>query len=141
MTQLNAAISAYRSGSQQVHPLVGVVKLYDEVLRRIGKAIEGTEAKKFEDAYIHVSRASLILRGLAGNLRADIGGAEGAEISSILKQTYVTNMIALHTSYGKKDAPQRYRKIRSGLLELRNAWAVTAGMAELRLEGGAGRGQ
>lgn len=127
-----AALNAYRSVATQVHPLLAVVKLYDEVLRRIGRAIEGTEARKFEDAYIHISRASLILRGLASNLRGDI--ADGTEIVGILKQTYVTNMIALHTSYGKKDAVQRYRKIRSGLLELRNAWARTAGVAELRLE-------
>lgn len=127
-----AALNAYRSVATQVHPLLAVVKLYDEVLRRIGRAIEGTEARKFEDAYIHISRASLILRGLASNLRGDI--ADGTEIVGILKQTYVTNMIALHTSYGKKDAIQRYRRIRSGLLELRNAWARTAGVAELRLE-------
>lgn len=127
-----AALNAYRSVATQVHPLLAVVKLYDEVLRRIGRAIEGTEARKFEDAYIHISRASLILRGLASNLRGDIAG--GTEIVGILKQTYVTNMIALHTSYGKKDAIQRYRRIRSGLLELRNAWARTAGVAELRLE-------
>jgi flagellar protein FliS len=40
-------------------------------------------------------------------------------------------MIALHTAYGKKDAVARYRKIRSGLLELRNAWATVAGMSQL----------
>ena len=135
MTQLNTALDAYRMASRQVHPLVAVVKLYDEALRRISRAIEGTEAKKFEDAYINVSHASLILRGLAGNLRSDLGGESGAEFARALKQTYVTNMIALHTSYGKKDAPQRYRRIRNGLLELRNAWAVTAGMAELPLDG------
>lgn len=139
MTDRHAALTAYRTAATQVHPLVAVVKLYDEVLRRIGRAIEGLEARKFEDAYIHVSRASLILRGLAGNLRSDVPEAE--EIIGVLKQTYVTNMIALHTSYGKKDATQRYRKIRAGLLELRNAWAQTAGVAELRLDGEAGGGR
>lgn len=134
MTQLNTALDAYRTAARHVHPLVAVVKLYDEALRRISRSIEATEAKKFEDAYVNVSHASLILRGLASNLRSDLGSADGAEIASTLKQTYVTNMIALHTSYGKKDAPQRYRRIRNGLLELRNAWAVTAGMAELPIE-------
>jgi len=128
------AINAYRTASTQVHPLVAVVKLFDEALRRIGRAIEGTEARRFEDAYINISRASLILRGLAGNLRFDVGGAAGSDLARTLKQTYVTNMIALHTSYGKKDAPDRYRRIRSGLLELRNAWALAAGMPEARLE-------
>lgn len=137
MTNPQAALNAYRSAATQVHPLVAVVKLYDEVLRRIGRAIEGTEAKRSEEAYIHISRASLILRGLASNLRADASGAN-AEMVGVLKQTYVTNMIALHTSYGKKDAVKRYRKIRAGLLELRNAWALSAGVAELRLEGETG---
>ena len=134
MTAPNAAIAAYRQGATQVHPLVAVVKLYDEVLRRIGRAIDGLEARRFEEAYVDVSRASLILRGLAGNLRGELAGEGGPEIASTLKQTYVTNMIALHTSYGKRDAPQRYRKIRSGLLELRNAWAEVAGMAQLNLD-------
>jgi len=42
----------------------------------------------------------------------------------------------LHSSYGKKDAVERFRKIRTGLLDLRNAWAQTAGMAELGIETG-----
>lgn len=131
---LKHAIGAYRTAATTVHPLVAVVKLYDEALRRIGLAIEGTEAKRHEEAYINISRASMILRGLAANLRFDVGGAEGSALAATLKQTYVTNMIALHTSYGKKDAPARYMRIRRGLLELRNAWAVTAGMAEISIE-------
>jgi len=125
------AIGAYRVAATQVHPLVAVVRLFDETLRRISKAAQCLEAKQFEDAYIHVSRASLILRGLARNLRSDLGGKAGEELSGTLKQAYVANMIALHTAYGKKDAAARYRRIRAGLLELRNAWAVVAGMPEL----------
>lgn len=125
------AIGAYRAAATQVHPLVAVVKLFDETLRRISQAAQCLETKQFEDAYIHISRASLILRGLARNLRFDVGGQAGEELSGTLKQAYVTNMIALHTAYGKKDASARYRRIRAGLLELRNSWAVVAGMREL----------
>jgi len=128
MTQTLAhAIGAYRTAATQVHPLVAVVKLFDETLRRIALAISSIEAKRHEDAYVHISRASLILRGLAGNLNFELG----KDVAETLKRTYVTNMIALHTAYGKKDAVARYHKIRSGLLELRNAWATVAGMAEL----------
>lgn len=134
MIAQQAALNAYKTVATQVHPLVAVVKLYDEVLRRISGAIERTETKHYDEAYTHISRASLILRGLASNLRADVAGPGGGEIVGILKQTYVTNMIALNVSVGKKDAAQRYRKIRAGLLELRNAWAETAGMATLRLD-------
>lgn len=128
MTQnLAQAIGAYRVAATQVHPLVAVVKLFDETLKRIALAIASIEDKRHEDAYIHISRASLILRGLAGNLTFD----KGEDVAKTLQTTYVTNMIALHTAYGKKDAVARYRKIRSGLLELRNAWATVAGMPEL----------
>lgn len=128
MTQTLAhAIGAYRVAATQVHPLVAVVKLFDETLRRIALAVHSIENKRHEDAYVHISRASLILRGLAGNLNFEAGG----DVAETLKQTYVTNMIALHTAYGKKDAVARYRKIRSGLLELRNAWATVAGMSQL----------
>ena len=126
------AIGAYRTAATQVHPLVAVVKLYDEVLRRISLAVAGTEAKRFEEAYIHISRATLILRGLAGNLRGDLAGPAGADMARTLKQTYVTNMLALNAAYGKKDAVQRFRTIRGGLVELRNAWAQIAGMEQIR---------
>jgi flagellar protein FliS len=128
MTQnLAHSIGAYRVAAMQVHPLVAVVKLFDETLRRIALTISSIEEKRHEDAYVHVSRASLILRGLAGNLNFEAG----RDVAETLKQTYVSNMIALHTAYGKKDAVARYRKIRSGLLELRNAWATVAGMSQL----------
>ncbi len=122
------AIGAYRTAATQVHPLVAVVKLFDEVLRRIALAADGAEARQFEASYAHVTRATLILRGLAGNLRSDLGGPAGEDMARTLKQTYVTNMLALHAAYGKKDAARRFRTIRSGLVELRNAWAQLAGM-------------
>ncbi|MDR3476224.1 MAG: flagellar protein FliS [Devosia sp.] len=123
MSNLNQALAAYRLAATQVPPLTAVVKLYDEALRRIGRAIVDTEERRIEEAYINISRASLILRGLSSNLRFD----KGEELARMLKQTYVANMIALHTSFGKPDAVTRYRRIAGGLLELRNAWAEIAG--------------
>ncbi|RYE60120.1 MAG: hypothetical protein EOP20_03400 [Hyphomicrobiales bacterium] len=128
MTQThNQAIAAYRVVATQVHPLVAVVKLFDEVLRRVRKAQGDTQSRHMEDAYINISRASLILRGLSSNLRAE----HGADIASTLKQTYIANMVALHTAFGKPDAVARYDKIIEGLLSLRNAWAEVAGMPEV----------
>jgi|GEM_PF-1454118 len=123
MTNLNQALAAYRNAAIQVTPIVAVVKLYDEALRRIRRAMQDTRDRKIEDAYINISRASLILRGLSSNLRFD----KGQELAEILKQTYVANMIALHTSFGKPDAVERYERIAAGLTELRNAWAEIAG--------------
>lgn len=118
------ALSAYRVAATQVHPLVAVVRLFDEVLRRIRKAQVESSARRMEEAYIHVSRASLILRGLSSNLRFD----SGEDVAETLKQTYIKNMIALHTAFGKPDAVERYDRILDGLTDLRNAWAETAGM-------------
>jgi len=123
----NSAVSAYRVGATQVHPMVAVVKLFDEVLRRIRMTIRDTEARKMEDAYINISRASQILRGLAGNLRHEAG----ADMAETLQNAYTTNMIAMHTSFGKPDAVERYNRIMGGLIELRNAFAGIAGMAEI----------
>jgi flagellar protein FliS len=121
---LDTAISAYRTAATQVHPLVAVVRLFDEALRRIRRAIEDSRARRMEDAYINISRASTILRGLNSNLRFDWD----AELAATLRQTYIHNMVALHTSFGKRDAVERYTKIAEGLTELRDAWAALAGM-------------
>lgn len=131
--RVSHALSAYRMAASQVHPLVAVVRLFEDAARRVGAAADLLEARRFEEAYVHITRVSLILRGLARNLRDDLSGAEGKELAGLLKHTYVTNLMALHTAYGKKDAPARYRRIRAGLWELRNAWAVVAGMPETAL--------
>jgi len=124
---LGQALSAYRVAASQGHPLVIVVKLYDEALRQIGKAMEQTEARRIEEAYLHITKASMILRGLSSNLRFD----KAPELAQTLKETYVRNLVALHTSFGKPDALERYARIAIGLTELRNSWALGAGMAEV----------
>lgn len=118
------AVGAYRQAATQVHPMVAVVKLFDEVLRRIRRTQLDHQNKRMEDAYNNISRASLILRGLAANLRPD-GETDMAET---LKHTYIANMIAMNTAFGKPDAVERYDKIIEGLKDLRNAWAEIAGM-------------
>jgi len=122
---IGTAISAYRLAANQVHPLVAVVRLFDETLRRVARAVEDTRARRVEDAYVNITRASLILRGLSSNLRYD----KGEDMADTLKETYIANLVALHTAFGKPDAPERYLRIMTGLTELRNAWAETAGMA------------
>jgi len=124
----SSAVSAYRAAAGQAHPMVAVVRLFDEVLRRIRLAIRDTEDKKIEDAYIHISRASLILRGLAGNLRFE----QDADLAKTLQDAYIQNMIALHTAFGKPDMAERYAAIMAGLTELRNSWAEIAGFAPVQ---------
>jgi flagellar secretion chaperone FliS len=118
------AALAYRTAATRVHPLVAVVRLYDEAIRLIRKGSEAAQAKKPEQSFISINRASTILRGLSHNLNF----GKGEELAQELLQAYTRNILALHISFGKPDAPERYRKIAAGLGELRDAWAVVAGM-------------
>lgn len=119
------AMSAYRNAAAQVHPNVAVVKLYDVAIRSIRQAINAMNQGQIENTYIEITKACKVLRGLSSNLRA----SPDNDMAETLKNTYVVNMIALHSAFGKPDAEQRYIRIGDGLLELRNAWAEIAGMA------------
>lgn len=125
MTSQQQALSAYRNVASQVHPKVAVVKLYDVAIASIRDAIRAAAAGQVEDGYIAVNHACKVLRGLSSNLRGD------NEMCKMLQSTYVVNMIALHGAFGKRDAERRYRRIIEGLIELRNAWAVVAGMRQI----------
>ncbi|WEK03295.1 MAG: flagellar protein FliS [Candidatus Devosia phytovorans] len=119
----NAAFAAYRAAAATVHPRVAVVRLYDVALRSIRQAILANRDRKIEDAYIAINKACQVLRGLSSNIIGD------DDMAQTLRQTYLANMISLHSAFGKPDAEQRYVRIAAGLLELRNAWAGVAGMA------------
>lgn len=126
MTSQQQALSAYRNVAAQVHPKVAVVKLYDVAILAVRDAIKAAATGRVEDGYIAVNKACKVLRGLSSNLRGD------GEMTKLLQSTYVVNMIALHGAFGKPDAERRYRRIIDGLIELRNAWAVLAGMPQSR---------
>lgn len=131
MTQtMTRAISAYRATSASVHPLVAVVRLFDEMLVQIRRGIQATEARRHEDSFIAIAKAGLILQGLSHNLRFDKGG----DVAETLLTTYTQNCVALHTAYGRPDAVARYKAIAAGLAELRDSWAVAAGMRTLAQE-------
>ncbi|AVO45957.1 flagellar export chaperone FliS [Phreatobacter cathodiphilus] len=131
MTQtMTRAISAYRTTSASVHPLVAVVRLFDEMLVQIRRGVQAIEARRHEDSFIAIAKAGLVLQGLSHNLRFDMGG----DVAETLLSTYTKNCIALHTAYGKPDAVARYRTIAAGLAELRDAWAQAAGMRTLAEE-------
>jgi len=118
----DAAFAAYRSAAAAVHPRVAVVRLYDVALRAIREAITASRARRIEDAYIAINKASQILRGLSSNVVGD------DDLAATLRQVYLANLLALHSAFGKPDCERRYMVIAAGLLELRNAWAVVAGM-------------
>lgn len=125
----NQAMSAYRNAAAQVHPNVAVVKLYDVAIRSIRLAIDARNQGHVEETYVAITKACQVLRGLSSNLRT----IPDNDMAETLKNTYVVNMIALHSAFGKPDAERRYIKIAEGLLELRNAWAEIAGMMPQKL--------
>ncbi|WP_342361768.1 flagellar export chaperone FliS [Terrarubrum flagellatum] len=127
-SKLNTGIAAYRMAATQVHPRVAIVKLFDQMLFLLRRAITATEAKKHEESYINIVKTSMILRALIQNLRFDLA----EQMSTDLMRTYNRNIVALHMAYGKPDAIARYQKIAEGLAELRDAWAIVAGMPTLK---------
>lgn len=118
----DAAFAAYRSAAATVHPRVAVVRLYDVALRAIREAILANRARRIEEAYVAVNRACQVLRGLSSNVVGD------DDVATSLRHVYLSNMLSLHSAFGKADCEPRYIKIAGGLLELRNAWAEIAGM-------------
>ncbi len=124
MNQHAYSLAAYRSAAAQVHPLVAVVKLYDEAIRQLRLAILATQDRRHEESHACISKSSTILRGLCHNLRFD----KGEEVAQQLLKAYTYNVLAIHTAYGRRDAAARYEKIIWHLTGLRNAWATIAGM-------------
>lgn len=124
MNQHSQALAAYRMVAAQVHPLVAVVKLYDEAIRQLRLAILATQDRRHEESHACITKSSTILRGLCHNLRFD----KGEEVAQQLLKAYTYNIMAIHTAYGRRDAPARYEKIIWHLTGLRNAWAEIAGM-------------
>jgi flagellar protein FliS len=122
MSFMAQATSAYRQAATTVSPTVALVRLYDETILLIKRAIAALEIKRFDDAFTHISRATTILRGLRGGLDFDRGGAVAETLSSM----YSKNILALHTAFGKKDQIGRYLKIIDGLTHMRDAWVFVA---------------
>lgn len=124
MNQHAQPLAAYRRVAAQVHPLVAVVKLYDEAIRQLRLAILATQDRRHEESHACITKSSTILRGLCHCLRFD----KGEEVAQQLLKAYTYNIMAIHTAYGRRDAPARYEKIIWHLTDLRNAWAEIAGM-------------
>lgn len=128
MTQSYAqAVGAYRHAASHAAPRVAVVRLYDEAISAVRRAADAATDKRLEDAHTNILRATSILLGLAGNLNFE----QSPELATTLKQTYLSNIMALHGGFGKPDMAARYGRLREGLTVLRNSWAQIAGMPEV----------
>ncbi|WP_346908239.1 flagellar export chaperone FliS [uncultured Roseibium sp.] len=128
--RMNQAISAYRQASTAVPPLSALVLLFDEALNALILASRHTRQGEYEQANLRTQRAIAILRGLRQNLDLEKGG----DFARQLCDAYTRNIFALNASIGKKDAVERYRKLATGLLDLRNAWSELTTLSERALE-------
>ncbi len=129
MTQnLAQALGAYkRTATSNISPRVAVVRLYDEAIRQIRRASKEAGNSHLDEAYAGVLHATSIFMGLMGNLDFD----QSPDLATTLKQTYFTNIMALHGGFGRPDMAARYDRLLEGLVELRNAWAQVADMPEI----------
>lgn len=116
------ATQAYRSASVSVPPLRATVMLYDGAILFLERSLQAAEARRFEESHDHMIRATAILRGLSHNLNFERGGP----VAERLHGTYHALIMACLRSFGRPDAPQRYRRIIASLAELRDAWAHVA---------------
>ena len=113
---------AYRRAASSVAPMTAVVMLYDKAIVSLHRAVTAKQEGRADESFAHASQAATILRGLSYTLDFERGG----EIAEDLRATYTGNILALLHSFGKPDMPERYRKLASGLSELRDAWALIA---------------
>lgn len=120
------ANAAYQAGAMTMPPLHAVVMLYDGILVRIRNAGIAAGNNDWARQYEEVSRAVELLRGLLSVLDYERGG----DVARGLHQTYHANITALMRSVGRSEAHEMYRRIESGLRDLRNAWAEIAGVPQ-----------
>src|SRR5712691_11682020 len=121
MTQSSAAYranQAYRGAAVAVPSLRAVVMLLNGAITFLHKSLQAQQAKRFEEGYEHLTRATAILRGLSHHLDSTHGGA----MAERLYQTYNSLIVACLRSYGRPQAAENYRRIIASLSELREAW-------------------
>ncbi|PLX37733.1 MAG: flagellar protein FliS [Hyphomicrobiales bacterium] len=117
--QMAFAAGAYRQAATTVGPLRAVVMVYDEIITSFARADRALDGNNPEEVYRQIERATTLLRGLRSALdyRTDEGFATQME------KVYTRLILAMHASFGKTDARERYGKLCLGIVELRNAWA------------------
>jgi flagellar secretion chaperone FliS len=120
MTQNSMAYAnqAYRGAAVAVPPLQAVIMLLNGAIRSLNKSQQAQEAKRFEEGFEHLTRATAILRGLSHHLDSTRGGV----MAERLYQTYNSLILACLNSYGRPQASENFRRIIVGLTQLREAW-------------------
>ncbi|CAL78602.1 Putative Flagellar protein fliS [Bradyrhizobium sp. ORS 278] len=116
MAQL--ASQAYRGAAVAVPPLRAVIMLLNGAVTCLQKCLQAQEARRFEEAHAHLTKATAILRGLSLHLDPVRGGA----VADGLFSTYNALIMAVLRAYGRPRMRENFQRIIESLLELRSAW-------------------
>jgi flagellar protein FliS len=128
------ANQAYRGAAVSVPPLKAVIMLLDGSITALQKSMLAQEARRFEEGYAQLTRATAILRGLSHHLDF----ARGGEVAERLYKTYNSLILACLRSYGRPHASENFRRIIASLTELREAWELVDGAATRAAKAGSG---
>jgi len=82
------------------------------------KSLLAQEARRFEEAHAHLTKATAILRGLSHHLDSTRGGA----VVERLFRTYNALILACLRSFGRPYMRENFQRIIAGITELRQAW-------------------
>jgi flagellar secretion chaperone FliS len=137
MTQSSVAYhahQAYRGAAVTVPPLRAVIMLLNGAITFLQKSLQAQQAKRFEEGYHHLTRATAILRGLSHHLDANRGG----NMADRLYQSYNSLILACLRSYGRPQAPECFGRIIASLSELREAWEFVDAAAGRAAKAGSG---
>lgn len=118
MAQL--ASQAYRGAAVAVPPLKAVIMLLNGAVTNLQRCLQAQEAKRFEEAHQHLTRATALLRGLSHHLDFKRGGT----VAESLFNTYNALIIACLRAYGRPHMRANFERIIAGLVELREAWEI-----------------
>jgi len=112
------ASQAYRGAAVAVPPLRAVIMLLNGAITSLQKSLQAQEARCFEEGYVHLTRATSILRGLSLHLDQARGGA----VADRLFETYNALIVAALRAYGRPHMRENFQRIVTSLSELREAW-------------------
>jgi flagellar secretion chaperone FliS len=112
------AASAYRTAAVTTSPLTAIVMLYDAALVALARSKVDIEAKRLDQAFAHLQRATTILRGLCHNLDFERGGA----FAERMRDTYLALILAALHAFNRPDAAAQLQKLIVAITALRDAW-------------------
>ena len=114
-------MNAYGQAVETIPPAKQIVMLYDGILRQIDKARSAIGARRVNDRFLAVQKATLIVEALQGCLDHENGG----EIAPQLDQLYTYFIFRLQ-AINLDDDPAICDELLARIGELRASWAVLA---------------